>query len=207
MAFSRSDFLYEDDIDAVFAVIDADIVENDNDIGYHVAKAVEEIPVHDQSHHQCQFCEKICLSKGLKKHVGAKHKEQTSIAEQNEVAAQTELAEQRLPPSLFQDFVKKSTTKLLKDECYLLIIRNKFQCIEFSLDYVMPAYVLNRDMLVSFDGDMEKFYPKFYDLFSTEPFFEKLDQQCTMLLTMDLANLALSHITGDTILNDKIEFF
>ena len=62
MADAQEDFLYEDDFDAVMAIIDADFLQNDDDFNAEVEQAVKNIPSAKESPQKlCNFCEKVCL--------------------------------------------------------------------------------------------------------------------------------------------------
>ena len=57
-------------------------------------------------------------------------------------------------------------------------------------------------LLVSFNGDSEIFYPKFYKFFiDNSEFFKGLSHACIMLLVMEIANLMLGYITGATFID------
>ena len=65
MAGAQEDFLYEDNFDAILAIIDADFLENDVELNAEIGEAVKNIPsVKDSTRYPCNFCDKVCLSKG-----------------------------------------------------------------------------------------------------------------------------------------------
>ena len=70
-----SDFLVADNFDAVVAIIDADVLENDTEILSDVNCVVENLPsTKNCGQHHCHICSKICLSEsGLLRHVKSKH--------------------------------------------------------------------------------------------------------------------------------------
>ena len=77
MAACGSDFLVADNFDAVMAIIDADMLENDTETLSEVNSVVENLPSEKKSgQHHCHICSKICLSElGLLRHVKSKHPE------------------------------------------------------------------------------------------------------------------------------------
>ena len=107
MAYSSSDYFYGDDYDAIIACIDSDMLENDDEMKAEVNECLENMPTADVSGFKCQFCEKICLSKGgLKRHAKSKHP--LSVKESIDNTAATDevmnapTAESKLLPSIFR---------------------------------------------------------------------------------------------------------
>ena len=76
MASGKDDFLYEDDLDVVLAIIDADIFENDEDMESEIVKYIKNLPSRENCSFKCEFCPKVCLSKaGLSRHEKTKHQQ------------------------------------------------------------------------------------------------------------------------------------
>ena len=74
MASGKDDFLYVDDLDAVLAIIDADMLENDEDMESEIVTCIKNLPSRENCFFKCEFCPEVCLSKaGLSKHEKAKH--------------------------------------------------------------------------------------------------------------------------------------
>ena len=71
MTTCSSDILVADDFDAVMAIIDADMLENDIEILSEVNSVVENLPsAKNSGQHHCHICSKIYLSEsGLLRHV------------------------------------------------------------------------------------------------------------------------------------------
>ena len=62
-------------------------------------------------------------------------------------------------------------------------------------------------LLVSFNGDSEIFYHKFYKiLINNSEVFKGLSHECSMLLVMEIPNLILGYITGATFTDDVLTF-
>ena len=79
MASGKDDFLYEDDIDAVSAIIDADMFENDEDMESEIVTCIKNLPSRENCSFKCEFCPKVCLSKGdLSRHKKAKHQQHST---------------------------------------------------------------------------------------------------------------------------------
>ena len=69
MASGKNDFLYEDDLDAVLAIIDADMFENDEDMESEIVTCIKNLPSRENCSFKCEFCPKACLSKaGFSRH-------------------------------------------------------------------------------------------------------------------------------------------
>ena len=74
MASGKDDFLYEDYLDAVLAIIDADMCQNDEDMELEIVTCIENLPSRENHLFKCEFCPKVCLSKaGLSRHEKAKY--------------------------------------------------------------------------------------------------------------------------------------
>ena len=99
--------------------------------------------------------------------------------------------------------------KLSKDQCYPVEVTQQFQNIQnkVTLDFISPAYELIQPLLNSFNGDTEKFYPKFYKLFiDSENYNKDLDRHCSLMLSFEVANNVLAHLAGATFHDDVLEF-
>ena len=80
MASGRDDFVYEDDLDSVLAIMDADMFENDKDIESEVVTCIKNLPSRENSSFKCQFCLKVYLPPaGLSRHEKAKHQLHTTL--------------------------------------------------------------------------------------------------------------------------------
>ena len=74
MASGKDDFLYEDYLDAVLAIIDADMCQNDEDMELEIVTCIENLPSRENHLFKYEFCPKVCLSKaGLSRHEKAKY--------------------------------------------------------------------------------------------------------------------------------------
>ena len=69
MTSGKDNFFYEDDLDAVLAIIDADMFDNDKDMESEIVTSIKNLPSRENCLFKCQFCPKVCLSKrGLSRH-------------------------------------------------------------------------------------------------------------------------------------------
>ena len=56
MASGKDDFLYEDDLDGVLAIIDADMIENDADMESEIVACIKNLPSRENCSFKCEFC-------------------------------------------------------------------------------------------------------------------------------------------------------
>ena len=74
MASGKANCLYEVDLDAVLAIIDADMFENDENMESEIVTCLKNLPSTENCSFKCEFCPKVCLSNaGLSRHEKAKH--------------------------------------------------------------------------------------------------------------------------------------
>ena len=79
IASGKNECLYEDGLDALLAIIDADMFENDEDMESDILTCIKNLPSIENCSFKCEFCPKDCLSKaGLPRHEKAKHQKHSS---------------------------------------------------------------------------------------------------------------------------------
>ena len=80
MASGKDGFLFEDDLNPVLAIIDADIFENDKDMKSEIVICIKNLPSRENRSFKWQFCSQVCLSKaGLSRHEQGKHQKHTTL--------------------------------------------------------------------------------------------------------------------------------
>ena len=89
---------------------------------------------------------------------------------------------------------QKSAQRLSTDEYYPERVIEEFNLI--------PYYKLTLLVVNSFSGDTEKLYPQIYKLFSQAKNYKSLSHDCSLLLTFDVVNEILAHVTGAKIHSD-----
>ena len=193
------DFLTGADLDAVFDLFDADILNEDANLNADVDIVVADIP--DSSvkpSFPCGVCSKVCLTKrGLSRHCSANHSE-LSV----EGMKKTIVAEEMLDPLDFKTMLVKCSLKLENDQCYSEKVRDELK--SYVLPDVIYIYSFIKDSIVSFTGNAEKFYPNFYKCVSEKPLFPGLSKNCSLLLGFEIANHVLSHLSGVEMKNDVL---
>ena len=76
----EDDFLYGDDLDAVLAIIDADMFQNNEDMESEIVNYIKNLPSRENCSLKCEFCPKVCLSKaGLSSHKKVKHQQHSTL--------------------------------------------------------------------------------------------------------------------------------
>ena len=141
MASGQDDLLYEDDLDAVLAIIDADVFKNDKGMGSEIATCIKNLPTRENCSFKCQFCPKVCLSKrGLLRHEIAKHQQHTPLdsvshSDSGNLKSRLELTYSSL-------MYQKSAHNLSTDECYPESVMEEFKNFSASLVDLMPHYKL-----------------------------------------------------------------
>ena len=96
---------------------------------------------------------------------------------------------------------QESAQKLPTDECYPESVMEKFKNFNASLD-LMPYYKLLLPVVNSFSGDAEKSYPQIYKLYSQAENYKNLSHNCSLVLSFDVVNQTLAHLTGAKIRSD-----
>ena len=80
----------------------------------------------------------------------------------------------------------------------------EFKNFNASLDDLMPYYKLILPVVNSFSGDTEKFYPQVYRLYGQAENYENLSHDCGLILSFDIVNQILAHLTGAKIHSDML---
>ena len=104
--------------------------------------------------------------------------------------------------------MEKSVSKLSEDECYPQDVMGEFKMYNVgTLDDVNHTYAFIRDIIGTFSGDAEKFYPQFYKIMAeTDTPFKNLSHKCSLLLGFEVANHVLAHLTGASFKEDVLTF-
>ena len=205
MASGKDDFLYEDDIDAVLAITDEDMFENDEDMESEIVACIKNLPSRENCSFKREFCPKVCLFKaGLSRHEEAKHQQHStrdSVSHSDSGSSRS-----RMELTDFSLMYQKSAQKLLTDECYPDSVMEEFKNFNASLDNLVPYYKLILPVVNSFNGDTEKFYPQIYKLYSQAENYKNLSHDCSLILSFDVVSQILAHLTGAKIHSDILVY-
>ena len=105
--------------------------------------------------------------------------------------------EPKLIAEEFNKYVLECSTKLSCDECYSEETTNAFKNFELSEEEAMISFQHVKNVIQTFDGDGEKFFPPFYNCVSGEKHaFPHLSRKCSVLLGYEVANSILAHLNG-----------
>ena len=159
MASGKDDFLYEDGLDTVLAIMDADMFENDEDMESKILTCIKNIPSRKNCSFKCEFCPKVCLSNaGLSRHEKAKQQQHTTF--DSAIHSDSGGLRSRLELTDFSLMHQKSAQKLSTDECYPESVMEELKNFSPSLHDLMPYYKLILPVVISFSGHTENFYPQ-----------------------------------------------
>ena len=205
MASGKNYFLYEDDLDAVLAINDADMFENDADMESEIVTCITNLPFRENCSFKCEFCPNVCLSKtGLSRHEKAKHQQRST----HDSVSHTDSGSlrSRLELTDFSLMYQKSAQKLSTDECYPDSVMEEFKNFSASLHDLTPYYKLILPVVNSLSGDTEKFYPQIYKLYSQTEDYKNLIHDCSLILSFDVFDQILAHLTGAKIHTDILVY-
>ena len=90
--------------------------------------------------------------------------------------------------------------KLANDQCFESFMR-EFLAFVVDKECVKKVLKLISNVVLSFKGDAEKFYPAFYKCISDaeNPFGESLNNHASFLLGIELANHVLGYLSGGSL--------
>ena len=190
MASKSGELLAGDHIEGILAVIDNDILAEPNDLETEFAATVSKIrDINSGSCFLCQNCRKTYKTKrGLNRHQSAEHGDYTKGYEE------------RLPLDIFEQFLTTSKVKLANDQCFESFM-GEFSAFLIDKECIKNVHKLISNVVLSFKGDAEKFYPAFYKCISDaeNPFGASLNKHASLLLGFELANHVLGYLSGGSL--------
>ena len=206
MADRQEDFFTGDDLEAIFAAIDQEMIDGLRTTDKSSTSTTKDPPdTNDSSapvaQYRCELCEKVCLTKrGLTRHTNSKHSDKNDASVTSAAQNQSKSAEEILHPLYFKKMVEESVNKISNDHCFPDELLNPLK--EYNtgnLDKINHTYGFIKELIVSYDGG-EKFYPAFYKIVSdTEDFFPGMDKNNSLLVGFELANHVLKYLKKSTI--------
>ena len=116
--------------------------------------------------------------------------------------------EERLPLDIFEQFVTTSKVKLANDQCFESFM-GEFSAFLIDKECIKNVHKLISNVVLSFKGDAEKFYPAFYKCISDakNPFGGSLNKHAALLLGFELASHALGFLSGGSFGKDLVVHF
>ena len=179
--------------------------ENDEDMESEIVTCITNLPSRENFSFKCEFCPKVCLSKaGSSRHEKAKHQQHSTLDSVSH--SDSGGLRSRLELNDFSLMYEKSAQKLTTNECYPESVMEEFKNFNASLNDLIPYYKLILPVVNSFSGDTEKFYPQIYNLYSQVENYKKLSHDCSLILSFDVVNQILAHLTGAKIHSDILVY-
>ena len=117
--------------------------------------------------------------------------------------------EKRLALNIFEQFLTTSKVKLANDQCFESFM-GEFSPFVINKESIKNVHKLISNVVLSFKGDAEKFYPVFYKCISdTEnPFGGSLNKHASLLLLgFELANHVFGYLSGGSLEKDPVVQF
>ena len=95
-----------------------------------------------------------------------------------------------------------------QNKCYIhCYSRNSLRPVLQNVDDAASSYRYVRDVIGSFKGNAEKFYPEFYKCVSSEEIvFKNLSRKGSVILGSEIANHVLAHLTGAIVNEGNVAF-
>lgn len=189
MASGIEDFIFEEDFDAIMAVL-----EEDENLEEQVHEAVQEVQRQDVA---CSICQKVCKSKrGLSRHTTIKHKDNNQDPEQD---VQEEESRQRIAftSDVLNDLVNNVKTTISKRKVFTKAMRDEISSFQFNICEGSKEFEEIRTIFDGFtkNGNADKFYSKYYATISLHAtkYFPSLSSNSATLLSTKLADRLLAY--------------
>ena len=182
MASKSEELLDGDDIEGILAVIDNDILAEPIDLETEFAATVSKVQdINSGAVFYTKIAKKHKTKKGLNCHQSPEHGDYMKTYEE------------RLPLDIFEQFVTTNKVKLANDQCFESFV-GEFSAFGIDKESIKNVHKLISNVVLSFKGDAEKFYPAFYKCISDaeNPFGGSLNKHAALLLGFELA----SHLLG-----------
>ena len=143
-----------------------------------------------------KIAEKHKTKRGLNRHQLAEHGDYTKTYKE------------RLPLNIFEQFVTTGKVKLANDQCFESFM-GEFSVFVINQECMKIVHKVISNVVLSFKGDAEKFYPAFYKCISDaeNPFGGCLNKHASLLLGFELANHVLGYLSGGSLEKDSVVQF
>ena len=200
MASKSEELLAGNDNEGILAVIDNAILAEPNDLETEFTATVSKIQeINSESCFHAKIAEKGTnkTKRELNRHQSAEHGDYI------------ETYEERLPLDISEQFVTTSKVKLANDQCFESFM-GEFSAFVINKECIKNVHNLISNVVLSFKGDAEKFYPAFYKCISDagNPFGGSLNKHASWLLGFELAaNHVLGYLSGGSLEKDSVVQF
>ena len=185
---SSTEVDFGENLDEILEFLDEEFFLED-EIGSSCLESVAEKAEKEIKSFPCTICPKICKSKqGLSRHVNTTHKANTDTM--------VNKAHEKLDPKVYWKLVNDASAKFSCDDCYPPEIKLCFGAFSWTQEEADISYQFIQKIILDFNGNGEKFYPSFYNVFLTEPMFPRLGHLESRMLGREVANHVLAHLTS-----------
>ena len=140
------------------------------------------------------MCNKVYkTTQGHARHKKTKH----DCPETSKQTSQPVTAEKLIHPLELKKIIQKCAEKLAEDDCYPQMIQDEFKNYSLDINDVLHTFSLIKTNILQYNGNQDKFLPRFYKVVSEEiEIFKNLSRNCCLLLGFEVANLILAHLNG-----------
>ncbi|XP_067042159.1 uncharacterized protein [Acropora muricata] len=185
MASGYEDFIFEEDFDAIMAVL-----EEDESLECQFHEAVQEVQRQDIA---CSICQKVCKSKrGLSIHMNAKHKENDEEDIQEQSGQRTAFT-----ADILIDLVNDLKTTISKKKVFTTAMREEISSYRFNISEGSKELEVLQSIFdgLTKNGNAEKFYSKYYANIALHAttYFPELSRNSSTLLATKLADRLLAY--------------
>ena len=134
--------------------------------------------------------------RGLNCHQSAEHGDYTKTYEEG------------LHLDMFEQFVTTNKVKLTNDQCFESFM-GEFSAFVINKEFIKNVHKLISNVVLSFKGNAEKFYPAFYKCVSDayNHFGGSLSKHASLVLGFELANHVLGYLSGGSLEKDWLSNF
>ena len=199
MAQQDGDFLAGEELDELYFLLDNGALDDDVDFNAELNALVNEVTADpNDSMFRCNQCEKICKSQqGLTRHKNAKHPAEPNKAKQSSsISDKDEASLRKFPIARLVSILKECARIVVSDECLPEETRKLFSDFTISFQEANELWEKLRPVIDSSCNDLEKFYSKFYGLFSENLLPNKFEYHITNILMAEAAKHIYIYLEG-----------
>ena len=176
-----SDTVVEEDLAEFFELVDEDFF-NIDEISNSCLESIVDDAGKVENVIKCDQCEKTCKSKqGLSRHKNSKH---------------PTIKKDKLHPATYKKFVNDAACKLSQDDCYSDDTKQQLSSFKWTLDQAIESFQHIKTIVTDYNGNAEKFYPLFFDIYCSKPLFPSLSRKCGRILGIHVSSHIVSHLNS-----------
>ena len=174
-----SDTVVEEDLAEFFELLDEDFFNND-EFSNSCLESIVDDAAKVENVIKCDQCEKTYKSKqGLSRHKNSKR---------------PTIKKDKLHPATYKKFVNDAARKLSQDNCYSDDTKQQLSSFEWTLDQAIESFQHIKTIVADYNGNAEKFYPLFFDIYCSKPLFPSLSRKCGRILGIHVSSHIVPHL-------------